>query len=305
MELETLTSCLSCHNEHLDKIDPSADLCKCPDCGYVFVNPRPTVQSIIEYYSKPTKYDIWISEEKARDALWLRRLRKMRKFKRAGSLLDVGTGIGQFLFKARSFYERVFGTEISESAILVGREKYGMEIMQGELASLSFNQKFDNISLFHILEHVPDPKLLLKKCHNLLSEKGILTIAVPNDLLSWELKVRTMIKKVKNNIKGGSNNTYGKYGIPRIVLDGTVDEIHLSQFTPESLSRMVKDAGLDILDLSLDPYFAKTGWKLIAHHFHYTIQSLLNRMAGLNRYNTIWLVAKKNYKDTNGRNSPR
>src|SRR5207248_9114315 len=66
---------------------------RCGSCGYVFDNPRPTIDELVAFYSQPAKYDSWLHASKARDALWARRLKRLLPYKAAGNLLDVGTGI--------------------------------------------------------------------------------------------------------------------------------------------------------------------------------------------------------------------
>ncbi len=101
---------------------------------------------------------------------------------RPGNLLDVGTGTGEFLYYARRRHSDVAGTEISSEAIRIGKERYGVHIFQGEVGALGLpSGSFDNVTLFHVLEHVQDPKALLQACHNLLPDAGVLLIAVPND----------------------------------------------------------------------------------------------------------------------------
>ena len=100
MELETLDSCNLCNSKQIQSIDPDNNICKCQYCGYIFNNPRPTSDEISSFYSKPNQYDLWLSDEQARDSLWKRRLKKMRKSRKTGTLLDIGTGIGQFLQQA-------------------------------------------------------------------------------------------------------------------------------------------------------------------------------------------------------------
>jgi SAM-dependent methyltransferase len=288
MELETLNGCLVCGSSKTAIIDSVANLQECASCRYVFVSPRPTTAELIRYYSKPSKYDDWISEEAARDELWLRRLKKMERTKKPGTIFDVGTGIGQFLSHARGFYTGVFGTEVSKSAIDIAKKKYGVDIMNGEVETMSISQTFDNVTLFHVLEHVPDPKRLLEKCRSLLTPGGILVIAVPNDLRSMELKIRSLLKHTMNR----QTDRFGPLGISKIVLDGSVDEIHLSQFTPASLASLVTKSGFTVVENSLDPYFAKQGRKLAIHMAYYKFHSLLHRIFGINLYNTIWLYSR-------------
>jgi hypothetical protein len=110
---------------------------------------------------------------------------------------------------------------------------------------------------------------------------------VPNDLLSWELKMRTWLKRRKQGTA-----SIGRHGIPKIELDGSVDEIHLSQFTPNSLRRLLEDSGFEVINESLDPFFAKKGLKLALFQLYYAFHLALHFIFGVNRYNTIWMVGR-------------
>src|SRR6267378_6773451 len=121
MNLETLNVCPLCGTEHIRTVDPVSNICECEPCGYVFDNPRPTIEKLVAFYSQPAKYDTWLSQEQARDQLWKRRLKQVLSVGRPGSLLDVGAGIGQFLNLARPHFSSVSGTEVSESAIEISR----------------------------------------------------------------------------------------------------------------------------------------------------------------------------------------
>lgn len=286
---ESLSACGVCGSRQLTSYDSIAELVQCSDCSFVFANPRPTLRELEIYYSKPSKYEDWLSSEADRDALWARRLRKMQKTKKPGSLLDIGAGIGQLLHHAQRHYTEVFGTELSDSAIEIAKSKYGLDMTKGDFDSIVFNRKFDNISLFHIVEHVPDPRRLLEKCFSLLSPGGRVIIAVPNDLNSWEVKARAAWARSKSN----GAVEMGTSGLRKIVLDGTIDEIHLSQFTPQSLRYLLQQCGFEIVQESLDPYFAKHGVKYAVFNLIYLTFLTLHAVTGINRYNTIWMVASR------------
>lgn len=295
MELETLHSCNVCGSKQLQVLDLEANICGCRSCGYIFDNPRPTTREIISFYSQPTKYDTWLVEDRARDALWQRRLKKMARTRKPGSLLDVGTGIGQFLHHARPFYSHVCGTEVSESAVRIAKDKYRLDVMRGEIGSIDFGgATFDNITLFHVLEHVPDPRSVIGRCKTLLSNNGILVIAVPNDILSLQGKVCDFLARIGARRASSS----GALGLPRITLDGSLGEIHLSHFTPAVLEKLVETSGFTILEECLDPYYVATVTKsalqsLWQSAFYYRLCLLLKRLTGKNFYDTIWLVARR------------
>jgi 2-polyprenyl-3-methyl-5-hydroxy-6-metoxy-1,4-benzoquinol methylase len=260
-DVELLDACPLCEARSLGVLDSTVNLCECKRCGYVFNNPRPTLAALIAFYSQPTKYDPWLAEEGARAALWMRRLRLLRRIAKPGSLLDVGAGIGQFLAIARPYFSEVCGTEVSGSAIHIAQKKYNLQLLAGEIESIEFgNKKFDNITIFHVLEHVPNPKNVIERCASLLVDAGTLAVAVPNDLYSYRGKrfLRTFAAR--------RFGRFARVGLPEIVLDGSLTEIHLSHFTPKVLRRLLEQSGFSVIACTLDPYYVAVGfaerWKL-------------------------------------------
>lgn len=97
--------------------------------------------------------------------------------KKPGSLLDVGAGTGEFLKAAKEKSWRVAGVEPNRNAVALAKEK-GISLYP-ELSDLK-NQKFDVISLWHVLEHISNLEEVVEELGQLLNPKGILVIAVPN-----------------------------------------------------------------------------------------------------------------------------
>jgi len=291
MELETLKSCNLCGAGDILTRDAENNICQCRACGYIFDSPRPIAAEVASFYSKPGQYKTWISEDEARDLLWKRRLRKMERTRKPGTLLDVGTGIGQFLHHAGVVYSKVYGTEVSDSAIRIAKDRYGLEVMKGDIESIDFGGlKFDNITLFHVLEHVPNPKSVVEKCRQLLGEGGILVIAVPNDTLCIRPKIRELLTPRKRNGPCGTS----KVGLPRIALDGSMQEIHVSHFTPVVLERFLEVTGFTVLENTLDPFYAATGLRKLREDFYYVTCAVLRFLFRINIYDAIWVVARKN-----------
>jgi 2-polyprenyl-3-methyl-5-hydroxy-6-metoxy-1,4-benzoquinol methylase len=287
---EKMSSCNICGSRQLEDADPECHITKCVTCGFVFDNPRPTLEEITTFYSAPSKYDNWLAMESERESLWERRLRKVSRHKKDGNVLDIGTGTGQFLFVAKQHFTNVYGTEVSGSAVAVAKARYGLDVIKGNIEEIEFaGLRFDNITLFHVLEHVLSLKAVIEKCRNLLVPGGILYIAIPNELQSF----RNIIKKFMTSTGIHKFRFSGKLGLPRIVLDGTLDELHLSHFTPAVLSAFVEQNGFRIVEEGLDPYFVQRGWKLFKCTLYYVIHSVINKVSGKNLYDTMWLVAQK------------
>jgi len=288
VDTEMVLACGVCRSDRVQKIDSDFNFCRCESCGFVFDSPRPSFAEISAFYSQAGKYDVWLQKELARDMLWKRRLKKLLRAGAKGSLLDIGTGYGQFLHHARPHFAEVSGTEVSESAVALAKEKYGLSLLAGQVEALDLPpQSFDTITLFHVLEHVPDPGKLVSRCHVLLREQGILIVAVPNDVLAWTSK----IKKLGNKLGLRPFQKFSpKLGISRA---GASHEIHLSHFTPPVLRRLLENCGLQMTEESLDPYYVSRRVRLSLDSAYYAAHQVLYAALKINRYDTIWMVARK------------
>ncbi|GAA4310135.1 class I SAM-dependent methyltransferase [Pontixanthobacter gangjinensis] len=101
----------------------------------------------------------------------------IRKNIKHGSILDFGAGTGEFLNKMKSYFWNVEGVEPNKLARDLGILK-GLNL-KSDLSQLP-KKKFDVISLWHVLEHLPDLEDKIREFENLLDENGILIVAVPN-----------------------------------------------------------------------------------------------------------------------------
>jgi SAM-dependent methyltransferase len=287
-DMEIVVSCNVCRSDRIQKVDSEFNFCRCGSCGYVFDSPRPSFAEVSAFYSQAGKYDSWLDEERARDILWKRRLKKLLRRSTRGNLMDIGAGIGQFLHHAKPLFTEVAGTEVSASAVAVAKRKYGLALLAGEVSDLDLPpESFDNITLFHVLEHVPDAGMLVARCGTMLKPQGVLVIAVPNDILAWTSKIKKLGKRLG---LGPFQKFSPTLGISRA---GASREIHLSHFTPAVLRQLLENSGLQIVEESLDPYYVSGGVRLILDSAYYALHQLLHATLKINWYDTIWMVARK------------
>lgn len=288
MRTETVDACSVCLGRRIKVVDAANAFNRCLDCGFVFDSPRPTVAELIAFYSRPTQYDGWIEAQEIRDQLWSRRVAKLRRHSRPGNLLDIGTGIGQFLHHAEPYFDHVTGTEVSSSAVAAAEHRYGLAILEGQVEDLDVAERFDNITMFHVLEHVPDPARTVSRCVELLKPNGMLFIAVPNELDA----LRQRVKRVLATMGVQRYARSGRLALPRIVLDGSMDEIHLSHFTVASLSLLLERHGLTIESHGLDPYSVAQGKRALMDGVLRLTGDVVLRTTGRNVYDAIWIVAR-------------
>jgi 2-polyprenyl-3-methyl-5-hydroxy-6-metoxy-1,4-benzoquinol methylase len=243
---ERVAACDLCNSVRLSTVSAEANVVECLECGYRFVNPRPSQAEIANSYSDPDFYAGWIEDEAGRARMWSKRLDLVKGAGRGVHVLDVGAGIGTFLQMGRDrFGWNAVGTEVSTSAVRVARERYGLNLLLGRVEDLALPAgSFDLITLWHVLEHVPSPSLTLKLCHDLLHPNGLLAIAVPNDS-----DARRWLRGAKSKLRRqGSPPGYSALS-PK-------SEVHLSYFSIPVLVQALRTRGFRIERVTLDDQYA-------------------------------------------------
>jgi 2-polyprenyl-3-methyl-5-hydroxy-6-metoxy-1,4-benzoquinol methylase len=104
-------------------------------------------------------------------------------------LLDVGCGSGTLLglLKHRGFQVR--GLDFSSEAAAIAKSENDVEVAVGALEEVHFpDQSFDIVTLFHVMEHVTNPRRVLKEISRILRPEGAVVLQVPN-IESWQFKM--------------------------------------------------------------------------------------------------------------------
>jgi len=155
----------------------------CNQCGLIYLNPRPTQSELGGYY--PSGYEAYNSFETLsvdmQRALNIQ-LKFIEKFAQSrGRLLDVGCATGNFMQVSKLQGWDAHGIELIASAAQIAQEKHGTNVKIGSLETVEYPDRYFNIiTLWDVLEHLPDPKGALKHCHNLLVPGGLLIFSIPN-----------------------------------------------------------------------------------------------------------------------------
>ena len=102
-----------------------------------------------------------------------------KKYKKA-KLLDVGCGTGWFIEEANKFVGKVYGLEPGKNLAKNTSLRLGINIFDKDFLKVNFKNKFDIITLFDVIEHVPNPVKYIKKCFKILNKGGIVVIFTPN-----------------------------------------------------------------------------------------------------------------------------
>lgn len=164
---------------------------ECVSCGLMRLNPQPSDQELAAIYNKD--YFVFsgdaqntsrVSELKSRTSdYYLDLLEAYGKGPLTGSLLEVGSGHGDFLLRAEARGLSVTGVEYSTHSVQVASQKLGSRgrVIAGEIEDLLGSpERFDYIVFADVLEHVRDPHAFLRAVHALLKQDGVVVAVVPS-----------------------------------------------------------------------------------------------------------------------------
>ena len=246
LDHETLDACPLCGSANF-RVAFQPDVAQCAGCGVYFRNPRPTQPEIQRSYDFGSNYAEWQQNETARRAMWIRRLALIQPFKQTGRLLDIGAGDGYFLDIAKAAGFETFGTELSLTGAEYAKGR-GHQLLIGQLKEIDFKDlKFDVVTMWHVLEHLPNPGEALAIISALLKPGGVLALAVPNEENHL----------FRHRLRGGR----GENPLGPLVWS---KEIHLTHFQPATLRKALHRAGLTPLRFGVDDIYGDRSAKNMA-----------------------------------------
>ncbi len=98
-----------------------------------------------------------------------------------GKVLDFGCGNGEFMSLSQSFGWQAKGFDLDENAVSTAK-KLNLDVVQGGISDLieEESDKYDLITLSHVIEHVYEQDKLIQECYRLLKPGGRLWLETPN-----------------------------------------------------------------------------------------------------------------------------
>jgi len=142
-----------------------------------FTHPQPV--SLAEQYNS-SYFDLYRRRKPFRIRRALSRLSVIELMIPPGRLLDIGCSLGYFVEGALQRKWQASGVEISPQASEEARS-LGLDVKTGVLEDVHYpDEAFDCVTMWDVLEHVPDPTLHMREVRRILKPGGILAIGTPN-----------------------------------------------------------------------------------------------------------------------------
>jgi 2-polyprenyl-3-methyl-5-hydroxy-6-metoxy-1,4-benzoquinol methylase len=200
---------------------------RCNHCGLVYQNPQPIIDDLKNRY-KNNYFEYEIKNEENFFNLMKCGLRDIGfndmtpDTFATGNFLDIGCATGMLLDYMRTKGWDVFGVDICKESADYGIQKRGLNITIGTLHDADFSAAFFSIIHFsHLIEHVTDPKALLREVDRVLEPNGYAILTTPN---IDGFQARLFKKRWRSAIPD-----------------------HLYLFSKTTLSRLLDDAGFTIV----------------------------------------------------------
>ncbi len=132
-----------------------------------------------------------------------------------GQFLDYGGGLGTTALAALENGFDAFVIEDSAKAVADGRNFHSeiQWIHSAQIEAWMTSESFDAVSLFHVLEHILEPKALLLQVHRIVKPGGVVVIEVPN----WGSHMRRILGLNWQYLLDHHVNYFDRYSLPKLV----------------------------------------------------------------------------------------
>jgi 2-polyprenyl-3-methyl-5-hydroxy-6-metoxy-1,4-benzoquinol methylase len=249
---ETVDRCPMCGFDHyrVAFAEPPWSVRRCERCGLGWVSPRLDEQALQEIYKsdnywrsrspKTQGYTDYRGDERLYIDTFRRRLRfVLKEGPRGGRALDVGCAAGFCMEAMRELGFETYGLEVSETIASHARERFGFDtIYIGTLQSAPYPKgHFDLITMWDVVEHVPDPVALLVKARELLAPGGLLVIETQD---------------IDSHFARALGPRWHHYK----------HEEHIYHFNPDTVRTLLANAGFQVTGLT-----HRFGGKFVSFHF--------------------------------------
>ena len=189
-----------------------------------------------------------------------RKLRLISQFKtQKKTLLDYGAGVGSFVRAARQSGWDSVGVEASKQARTAANQALPESVFKSEWLKNLASKSQSIITLWHVLEHLPNLDLSIQEFKRLLADDGRLIVAVPN-YKSYDAKYYKAF--------------WAAYDVPR----------HLWHFSPKSIARLFSQFDFEL----------ESTHPMLFDAYYVSLLSSKNKYGRMKIINSLWTGFKSN-----------
>lgn len=154
----------------------------------------------------------------------------IKRHKPAGKFLEIGCAGGAFLDAVRKAGYDVQGVEFSDDAAALAREKFGLQVITGDVTDGNFpDNTFDVVFMGDVLEHLPDPLATSREVYRIMAPGGIFVIECP-------MQTNTLFSRIG----------FAAYSLLGKKATVNMPPYHLFEYRPASMAAMLRRAGFAI-----------------------------------------------------------
>ncbi len=265
-----ITQCPICNQGEFNKFlrindhsisSESFDVIECSTCHFLMTSPRPDSDQLGRYYESSD----YISHSDTNAGLINKLYRFVRnytlnqkvnlvqKLNKNPFILDIGSGAGYFMSQCKSARFKCVGIEPDEKTREQSIQKFNIEVYPEDHLNKIEKESVDIITLWHVLEHVPELQKRIQQIETCLKPNGYLIIAVPN-AQSYDAKYY--------------QSFWAGYDVPR----------HLWHFTPQTINKLLSAHPFNLFE-TRNMYFDSFYVSMLSEKYKQRFAPLLKGLA--------------------------
>lgn len=251
-------------------------LAKCKNCGFIrakdkYFKIKPAKLYNLNYFSG-IDYENYRDEKWALIANFKDRLKRVRKFKNTGKLLEIGCAFGYFLALSQKYFDTT-GVDLDPNVTKIARvSSPKSKILTGEFLKHKFmGESFDIVCMFDVIEHLKNPDKYLAKIRRVLKPNGLIIIET-GDIEA----VLPSIQKSKWRL--------------------IAPPMHLSYFSKNSLRKLLEKQGFKVIQETHVPFYRSLNqivYRLVRSKRLSKLIKKVNFNFPINTYDLMFIIAQK------------
>lgn len=253
------------------------NLVQCNNCRFVYVNPRIKNNELYKIYSEHyfsnqsegygyRNYELTSHLRIKTFQKWMKNIDPYLPPSK-GLVLDIGCAAGHFLDLMRNRGWEVEAIELDKQMAEKVRAK-NILVSEQPFEEFISNKKYNLITMFDVIEHIPDLKTTFKKLHDLLDDNGVIALITPN------------FGSTQRKLFGKRWFQFKPYE-------------HIQYFTPQTLAKVIEPYGLKLIHTSASGQYADTGFlldRLDRYNFKFMKMAATFATTALGLKNKYWYM---------------